>query len=75
MVDRYSVFGPAKLLFTRLDETSSYGSILNESVRTGLPISFLGTGPRVPDDVEPATQDRIVDFLVGGRESRAVGAG
>jgi flagellar biosynthesis protein FlhF len=74
MVDRYSIFGPAKLLFTRLDETSSYGAILNESVRTGLPVSFLGTGPRVPDDVEPATQDRIVDFLLEGREIRAVAA-
>jgi flagellar biosynthesis protein FlhF len=74
MVDRYSIFGPAKLLFTRLDETRSYGAILNESVRTGLPVSFLGTGPRVPDDVEPATQDRIVDFLLEGREIRAVAA-
>ena len=74
MVDRYSIFGPAKLLFTRLDETSSYGAVLNESVRTGLPVSFLGTGPRVPDDVEPATQDRIVDLFLGGREARAVAA-
>jgi len=74
MVDRYSIFGPAKLLFTRLDETSSYGAVLNESVRAGLPVSFLGTGPRVPDDVEPAAQDRIVDLFLGGREARAVDA-
>jgi len=74
MVDRYSIFGPAKLLFTRLDETTSYGAVLNESVRTGLPVSFLGAGPRVPDDVEPATQDRIVDLFLGGREARAVAA-
>jgi flagellar biosynthesis protein FlhF len=74
MVDRYSIFGPAKLLFTRLDETSSYGVILNESVRTGLPVSFLGTGPGIPDDLEPATQDRIIDHLLEGRESRSVAA-
>src|SRR4029077_17109962 len=42
MVDRYGSFGPAKLLFTRLDETHSYGVICNESLRTGLPVSFLG---------------------------------
>jgi flagellar biosynthesis protein FlhF len=72
MVDRYSVFGPAKLLFTRLDETESYGVILNESSRTGLPISFLGAGPHVPDDFEPATEDRIADLLLEGRESHAV---
>jgi flagellar biosynthesis protein FlhF len=72
MVERYSDFGPAKLVFTRLDETSSYGAILNESIRTGLPVSFLGAGPRVPDDLEPAAKDRIIGLLLEGRESRAV---
>jgi flagellar biosynthesis protein FlhF len=72
MVDRYNIFVPAKLLFTRLDETDSFGAVLNESVRTGLPVSFLGTGPRVPEDVALATKDRIADLLLEGRESRAV---
>jgi len=72
MVDRYNIFGPAKLLFTRLDETRSYGAIFNESIRTGLPVSFLGVGSRVPDDLEPATQDRLIDLLLEGRESHAV---
>jgi flagellar biosynthesis protein FlhF len=71
MVDRYNTFAPAKLLFTRLDETDSYGPILNEPVRTGLPVSFLGTGPRIPEDFEPATKDRIADLLLEGREGRA----
>jgi flagellar biosynthesis protein FlhF len=74
MVDRYNIFHPAKLLFTRLDETESFGVILNESARTGLPISFLGTGPRVPDDFEPATGDRIADLLLEGRDIRSVAA-
>jgi flagellar biosynthesis protein FlhF len=74
MVDRYHTFGPAKLLFTRLDETRSYGAIFNESIRTGLAVSFLGTGSRVPDDLEPATKDRLIDLLLEGRESHAVAA-
>ena len=72
MVDRYNLFGPAKLLFTRLDETRAYGAIFNESIRTGLPVSFLGVGSRVPDDLEPATADRLIDLLLEGRESHAV---
>jgi flagellar biosynthesis protein FlhF len=72
MVDRYNKFNPAKLMFTRLDETESRGAILNESIRTGLPVSFLGSGPRVPDDLEPAEKDRIIDLLFGEREFRAV---
>ena len=67
MVDRYNIFGPAKLLFTRVDETDSYGVILNESVRTGLPVSFLGAGPSIPDDLVPATKDHIAELLLEGR--------
>jgi len=72
MVERFKSFAPAKLLFTRLDETESFGGIVSESVRTGLPLSFLSTGPRVPDDLETATKDRIVDLLLGGRKNIAV---
>ena len=74
MVDRYSTFAPAKLLFTRLDETDSYGALLNEPVRTGLPVSFLGAGPRIPEDFEPASKDRIAELLLEGREGKAVAA-
>ena len=63
MVERYKTFHPAKLLFTMLDETGSYGAILNEPARTGLPVSFLSAGPRVPEDLEPATKDRVADLL------------
>ena len=72
MVDRFNIFNPAKLLFTRLDETSSYGAILNESVRTGLPVSFLGTGAGIPEHLELASKDRVIDLLLEGRESTAV---
>jgi flagellar biosynthesis protein FlhF len=63
-VDRYERFRPAKLLFTRLDETSSLGTILNEAVRTGKPVSFLANGQRIPEDLEEATQDHILDLIL-----------
>jgi flagellar biosynthesis protein FlhF len=74
MVDRYSVFKPAKLLFTRLDETETYGPILNEAVRTRLPISFLSTGQQIPEDLHPATKARLIEMILRGRISRAVAA-
>ncbi len=66
VADAYAVFRPANLIFTRLDETTAYGPILNETVRTGLPISFLANGPRIPDDFEAATPSRIADLVLGG---------
>jgi flagellar biosynthesis protein FlhF len=65
VVDRFAVFRPKKLLFTRLDETQTYGSILNETSRTGKPVSFLCGGQQIPDDLERATQQRVAELLIG----------
>ena len=37
----FEIFRPRRLLFTKLDETGSFGPILNEAVRTGKPLSFF----------------------------------
>jgi flagellar biosynthesis protein FlhF len=59
VIDRYEIFHPKTLLFTRLDETERYGALVNEAVRRGLPISFLSTGQQIPDDLEPASKEWI----------------
>jgi flagellar biosynthesis protein FlhF len=71
--DAYAVFRPAKLLFTRLDETADYGALVSEAARCQLPISFLATGQKIPDDIEPATRRRLV-ALVEGRGVRTSAA-
>lgn len=70
-VDRHERFGPAKLLFTRLDETASLGTVLNESARTGKPISFMTDGQRIPEDMREATKDRILDLILGAQSEQA----
>lgn len=60
----FSVFRPASLIFSRLDETRTYGPLLNEIVHTGIPVSFLAAGPHVPDDLEPASRSRIADLVL-----------
>jgi flagellar biosynthesis protein FlhF len=61
VVDRYLIFEPKKLLFTRLDETDRLGALVNEAARRLLPISFLATGQQIPDDIEPASKQFIAD--------------
>ena len=63
-VDRYEIFRPAKLLFTKLDETESRGPVLNETVRTGKPVSFLAAGQVIPEHLEPATKSRVAELLL-----------
>jgi flagellar biosynthesis protein FlhF len=63
-VDLFQAFQPAKLLFTRLDETDATGSMYCEAARTGKPLSFFSTGQVIPEDMEPATKARIIALLV-----------
>jgi flagellar biosynthesis protein FlhF len=77
VIDRYAIFQPKKLLFTRLDETDRYGALVSEAARRSLPISFLATGQQIPDDLEPASKELIADRVRGahGTESiRTLGA-
>ena len=65
ITERYEIFRPAKLMFTRLDETARYGPIVNECLRTGKAISFVSTGEQIPEDLEPATSANIADLFLG----------
>jgi flagellar biosynthesis protein FlhF len=73
VVDAFKVFGPRRLLFTRTDETRSFGPIVNETIRTGIPVSFLATGQRIPEDLEAASAQRIVELVMAGG-ARGLGA-
>lgn len=54
-----------RLLFTKLDETCGYGSVFEAGHQTGIPLSYWGTGPRVPEDLALAEPDRLTDLVLG----------
>ena len=66
-VDTYQVFKPTKLLVTKLDETDARGPIVNQAVRTKLPLSFFGTGQQVPEDLVPATDPYLSNLILKRR--------
>jgi flagellar biosynthesis protein FlhF len=74
VIDAYEVFRPRHLLFTRLDETASYGALFSEAVRTGKPVSFFATGQRIPEDLEVASREGLVAMALGAQAGRAVSA-
>ncbi len=63
-VDRFELFRPGKLLFTRVDETATLGPAFSEAARTARPVSYLSTGQQVPEDLEAATRERVVELLL-----------
>jgi flagellar biosynthesis protein FlhF len=61
---RYEPLHPTRLLFTKLDETSTYGPILSTLARVKKPLSYLGTGQEVPEALELATSRRVADLIL-----------
>jgi flagellar biosynthesis protein FlhF len=61
----WEVFSPGKLLFTRLDETTRPGGCLAAAMLSGKAVSYLGTGPGIPEDLEPASMAGISHLLLG----------
>jgi flagellar biosynthesis protein FlhF len=70
-VQRFEMFHPGKLLFTKLDETGSYGPLLSTAAATGKPLSFWTTGQQVPEDLEPASREKMIALLMEGRMPEA----
>jgi len=62
--DKYAGFGAKKLLFTRLDETSSLASVFSVAVRQDKPLSFFSRGQLVPEDLEAASKEEVTESLV-----------
>lgn len=60
---RYSVLGYKDVIFTGLDESTQHGTIYNFMKRFDVPLHSFGIGPRVPEDFEFATKERLLDLI------------
>lgn len=61
---RFNIFNPTGLVFSKLDETSVYGCIYNAHKKTNLPLLYFTVGQRVPEDIEKASGERVVDLVL-----------
>jgi len=65
ITDKFKATNYNSLIFTKLDETDTYGSILNIACHTTLPVAFLSTGQKVPEDFEIASEERLTNLILG----------
>lgn len=61
----YEKVGFDRLVFTKLDETSHFGLMLNLTAQARKPMSYFTTGQNVPDDIEVASPQRIARLILG----------
>ena len=66
IVDNYRSVSECQLIFTKLDETSTLGSLYNITCYSDSSIAFVTCGQNVPDDIETFNAQRIVKQLLGG---------
>ena len=69
-VREYLRIGCSKLIFTKLDETDTFGSILNMVITHGLPAAYLSDGQVIPDCINEAGPRSISELLLRGIVNR-----
>ena len=65
IVEAYDRVTDFKIIFTKLDETSCLGPILNICYMTGKEVAYVANGQNVPDDIERLKPKKIAKVLMG----------
>jgi flagellar biosynthesis protein FlhF len=65
VVKRMGVVPVSRVIFTKTDETTTYGALLNILLDFDRPVSFIATGQNVPNDIEVASGMRLAEMLLG----------
>lgn len=72
---KFKSLKPNRLLITKTDEAVSMGMLLSLAVDSRLAFSYLTNGQSVPDDIEPASGDKLAKMIYPvGRIRAKVGA-
>ena len=68
IADAYKEMTDFKLIFTKLDETTTLGNLLNLRLYTDAALSYVTYGQNVPDDIEEFNPQKTVKKLLGGKD-------
>ena len=58
-VERFQRVRVDRLIFSKLDESVTYGTVFATAALTGVPVSYVTTGQRVPEDIEVADAAKL----------------
>lgn len=65
ILNGFRPLGYDSVILTKFDETTTYGSIINLAYNSKVPISYITVGQNVPDDIEEATKEKLIDLVIG----------
>lgn len=73
-IRRFEALQPDYLLFTKLDETESFGGIVSAAIESGKPLSFTAGGQSIPEDLAEADAATLLDALFHPERTLAISA-
>jgi len=65
IISGYKVLNYKNIIITKLDETTTYGSLLNVVDNSRKPINYVTTGQIVPDDILRISAKDIANLILG----------
>lgn len=65
LLGTFGIFKLDGLVLTKMDETSSFGSVFNLAWRSQLPLAYFTTGTHVIEDLKPADARALTSALFG----------
>lgn len=66
IVESFNQVNFDKVIFTKLDETNSYGAVISLLYQLKKPVSYLTVGQNVPDDIKRASHEELFSSLLKG---------
>ncbi|RKY69740.1 MAG: hypothetical protein DRQ24_10500 [Candidatus Latescibacterota bacterium] len=66
-IDKFSPLRFKGYIFTKVDEAISHGKILNILIYKRKPISYITNGQDVPEDIEVADKEKILNIILKGK--------
>jgi len=65
IIENYKILDFNRIILTKNDETTQYGSMATAIYYGKAPISYITTGQGVPEDIEKAEADKILHSIMG----------
>lgn len=68
IIEQFNAFPIEKFIFTKTDETSSIGSMVNLMLTYQIGMAYYTDGQEVPEDIVEATSEKVLTLLLEGDE-------
>ncbi|MBU9720337.1 MULTISPECIES: flagellar biosynthesis protein FlhF [Bacillaceae] len=65
IIEQFQLININKVIFTKSDETDSYGAMINVFKDYEINCSYITNGQNVPDDIQEPTVDMLVNYIAG----------